>query len=77
MQKNSITIKKITINKLQTLRKHKLVKPLKSLTIIWILCFFILIIFYTYSYKEYTELVKKIGWATFKNHWDLLLLDCA
>ena len=39
--------------------------------------FFISIIFYTYSVKKYTELVKKIGWATFKNHWDLLLLDCA
>ena len=45
--KDAEKLKKITKNKLQTLRKHKLGKPLKSLAIIWFLCVFVSNFIYT------------------------------
>ena len=43
------------------LRKHKLMKPLKSLATIWIHSFFISISICTNSTKNYTELIKKFN----------------
>ena len=47
MPKSSI----VKNNKLQTLRKHKLVKPLNSLAVICIICIFISISIHIYSAK--------------------------
>ena len=33
--------------------------------------------FYKFSCRNYTERFNKFIWATFVNHWDLLLRDCS
>ena len=51
-----------TNKKLQTLRKHKLVKPLKSLATIWILCFSISTSIYTNSADiKLNEAINSVG----------------
>ena len=33
--------------------------------------------FYKFSCRNFTERFNKFNWATFVNHWDLLLRDCS
>ena len=70
MQENS----KTTYNELQPLQKHKIVKPLISLAIIWVIGFLFQFLFTIFQLKLFW--MKKCNWATSENGWDLLLRDC-